>query len=204
VDTPVKRSTAEIAAAIAKLFSKTPPAKKTLRAEWNEAEVPGRICQNLEAWKCTMRATFDREAVRQDRDRARNVIERIDELERALVTGPRDLKIDFSTKDVHPDSHPGRLFAELAHVRERCEAIEAETLAAGRKDQVKQSCAETALFMIQVFSTEEPSSNSAKTPFREITGLIFEALTGEPARDLERACDEAIKSWKPWDNSQPK
>jgi len=198
VDTPVKRNTTEIAGDIARLFS------KTLRAEWNEAEVPGRICQNLEAWKSTMHATFDREAVRQDRERARNVIEKIDELERDLMlTSPRDLKIDFSTKDVHPDSHPGRLFAELANVRERCEAIEAETLAAGRKDQVKQSCAETALFMIKVFSTEEPSSNSAKTPFREITGLIFEALTGEPARDLERACDEAIKGWKPWDNSQP-
>jgi hypothetical protein len=168
----VKRRTNEIGAEVVKLL-------EPLRPEWTMADIPGRVRKNIEALRADVPAFFEREAIKTERDRARGLIDTIAELERQFRNAPRELKLDFPIDDLHPDSHPARLFAELNYVRERCEAIIADTLTAGRKDQVKRSCARVALHLIRTFSTQGAACGSDESTFPRITALIYEALTGE-------------------------
>src|SRR5262249_39271423 len=123
---------------------------------WLKDDIPNQIRRLIEALQPAAPEAFERSAIREERMRAREVIDAIDELASQFKNAPRDLKLDSPIADYHPDSHPARLFAELKHVRDRCEAIERDTLTAGRKDQVKQACANMALFIIRMFSLKEP------------------------------------------------
>jgi hypothetical protein len=171
-DKPVKRSTNEIGAEIVKLLEPRRPG-------WTAAEIPDRVHKNIEALRADVPAFFQREAINTERDRARGLIDTIADLERQFRIAPRELKLAFPIDDLHPDSHPARIFAELNHVRERCEAIIANTLTAGRKDQVKGWCARTALHLIRTFSTQNPTCGSDESTFPRITALIYEAVTSQ-------------------------
>jgi hypothetical protein len=171
-DEPVKRSTNEIGAEVVELL-------EPLRPEWTAAEIPGRVYKSIEALQADVPEYFEREAIKTERERARGLIDTIAELERQLRNAPRELKLDFPIDDLHPDSHPARLFTELNYLRERCETIIADTLIAGRKDQVKRSCAQVALHFIRIFSTQRAACGSDGSTFPRITALIYEAVTGE-------------------------
>ncbi len=187
-DKPVKRSANEIGAEIVKLLE--PP-----RPEWTAAEIPGRVCKNIEALRADVPAFFEREAIKTERERAGGLIDTIAELERQFKNAPRELKLDFPIDDLHPDSHPARLFAELSHVRERCEAIVADTLTAGLKDQVKGRCAQSALHLIRTFSTQRPTCGSDGSTFPRITALLYEAVTGEErASGFRAVCNDMLNA----------
>jgi hypothetical protein len=62
------------------------------------------------------------------------------------------------------------------------------------KDVAKGNAAWGALQLMRDFSKRSPSG-TAERPFRTISSLIYEAMSGNREADLKRACDEVIR-WK--------
>jgi hypothetical protein len=122
---------------------------------------------------------FSRTAIRKTRAAARAVVKTIDKLETLVEASPElRLRIPIKVKDLHPDSHPARLIAELKWLGETCKDADNATLTTGRKDQVKEWCLRVAWSLIQRFSAQKPSYGPG-TAFPRITALIHEAVTHE-------------------------
>jgi len=62
------------------------------------------------------------------------------------------------------------------------------------KDVAKRNAAWCALQLMRDFSKSTPNG-TAEAPFRTISSLIYQALSGNREADLKRACDEVIR----WD-----
>jgi len=56
-------------------------------------------------------------------------------------------------------------------------------------DTEAHGCASLASALMLNLSHEKPSSSSDKSRLRQITSLLYEAVTGEVGRDLARACN---------------
>jgi hypothetical protein len=86
-----------------------------------------------------------------------------------------------------------RLSCVLEAIKRICEQAEENRPA---DDQVRIWCAKIAHTLMVSFSDENPSSGSARSPYRVIAGLLYEVITGERGRDLKRACDEELKAMR--------
>jgi hypothetical protein len=61
-----------------------------------------------------------------------------------------------------------------------------------RRDITQRHCPAVAYQMMQGLS-RRPIASSPKSPFRVITALVCQALTGEPVSDLKRQCEEFLR-----------
>jgi hypothetical protein len=140
---------------------------------------------------------FDREAIRKTRDDARKIIGLIDRLDEALRSRglAPELRMRLALEvdsDAHAANAPaGRLLVALGEVRELCQAGDDNQPSA---DQVRIWCARVAFTLMHQFSEEKPTSGSPDSTYRAIAGLLYEILTGERDRDLERACEDHLRS----------
>jgi hypothetical protein len=168
-------------------------------------EIVGAIANELRPWKQTERGAvddavreqigllqdvsprfFDRNAVRKMRDDARSIIKTITKLEQQIKGAAPELRLRLKL-DVPemPEIGLALLFEELGYLRKECKnAIQA----APAKDQIKDWCALTAWSLVWTLSDSEPTSTD-NSPFRVIAGLLYQAITGKPDKDLRRACD---------------
>jgi hypothetical protein len=64
-----------------------------------------------------------------------------------------------------------------------------------RSNPKQQLCQEFADALIYQFS-KEPATGTADSALHAIASLLFEAVTGERDKDLKRAGDAMIKSWR--------
>ena len=81
-----------------------------------------------------------------------------------------------------------RQFLEkLARMRAACQLQQEPP----RHDVVKSHCAAVAFQLMQGLS-RRPITSSPRSPFRTITALVHEALTGKPTADLKRQCDKLL------------
>jgi hypothetical protein len=65
-----------------------------------------------------------------------------------------------------------------------------------RYDQAKRGCAGLAISLMDDFSTKLPTSVTARSPYRAIASLLFEAVTGQQGADLRRPCQTVLRSWR--------
>lgn len=87
-----------------------------------------------------------------------------------------------------------RLLGSLEAVENICEQADMNQ---PRDDQVKIWCAKIGFTLMVRFSDGIPTSGSASSPYRIVTGLLYEVLTGEGGRDLKRACDDELRLMRP-------
>lgn len=116
------------------------------------------------------------------------------------MNAPPELKMHLKL-DV-PSYRPN-ILKELDCVREECAKAVANALNDGRKDKVKVWCARVANVLIRKYSEREPTSGSENAPFRNITGLLYEAVrdferpsNGFGLSDLKRACDTVLRDFR--------
>jgi hypothetical protein len=92
------------------------------------------------------------------------------------------LKLDPAPGWIPPLTH------ELRLAGERCARAEGAQPSA---DKVKEWCVHVAFQLIHGFSKAEPTGTAEK-PFRVISTLVYEIVTGKPKSDLKRACDNRL------------
>jgi hypothetical protein len=153
------------------------------------------------------RDLFDRSAIKKS---AKEFGAAIAELERSLrcvhptvawrlFGTPPDLlfdQINERSVEENTQAHIDRIvhfLDELKRLRIECEEL---VRSPGgfhpNKDIAKGNAAWCALQLMRDFSKSSPSG-TAEGPFRAITSLIYQALSGNCEADLKRACDEVIR-----------
>jgi hypothetical protein len=85
-------------------------------------------------------------------------------------------------------------WAELKRLREVCvSAVDPGFGSHPNYDHAKHLCAWLALGLMQELS-EAKITGTKDSAFRVITGLLYEAVSGQPDADLKRACDSVLQN----------
>jgi hypothetical protein len=142
---------------------------------------------------------FSREAVRANRDGARQIISTIGTLKNQIRSAPRELHMRMRFID------DAIYFAWLNQL-----STSLKPAADNRdiSDKVKGHCAQIAFSLMIWCRPILPTNSSAQSPFREIASLLYEMLVGErPAVstgarkgqkrvwDLQIPCRKVLKDW---------
>jgi hypothetical protein len=156
--------------------------------EANSAEtVRDAVTERLDVLGDVVPNHFSREAIRRTRQGARALRDAIRQLEESLARAPPELRMRLKLEPAPGWQHP--LLQELHRARNGCESA---VDAAPSTDKVKEWCARVAFQLILKFSETKPTGTD-ESPFRVIAALVYEAITGEPDRDLKRACDNHLR-----------
>jgi hypothetical protein len=160
---------------------------------------------------------YDRDAIRQARDAAREIVSTVDKLERQLDSAPPMLRVAIPASEhlvllgapAANEYVSDRLRRELGYLRRVCADAEARLPAA---DLVKDWCAKEAGLLVLSISRTIPT-NTDNSPFREIAGLLYVAVdrariaawrAGGHPPDLRRACIAAGRELRSLHKSPPK
>ncbi len=82
----------------------------------------------------------------------------------------------------------------LEYLRRRCDFLLAERPGVhGNAHYRERRVAQEAYLLIRRHG-KEPASGIASSTYGEITSLLWEAITGEPGKDLQRACKAALRA----------
>lgn len=136
---------------------------------------------------------YGRDAVKRTRKAARDMLGTLDRLQWHTKHAPSALKISLGLVPSWPKGHPcyreNEIQAFISVMRAQCDACLGKL---PRSDRVKLDCARSAYHLLSVYTKHAPTS-SVGSPFRMITGLLFEAVTGSPDRDLKWTCENVLK-----------
>ena len=142
----------------------------------------------------TIKRRYERDAVKDVRKRTRALIKTIDRLHQQIEDAPTLLKLSLGLVDLGPRLDPDRKRKQaidtfLDELRRQCE----ERLSnLPRSDRIKLECARSAHYLICCYTMVKPTS-SENSPFRDITGLLYEHVTGSPDKDLRLACEKILR-----------
>jgi hypothetical protein len=163
-------------------------------AKKTKAELRAAISEAVQEQLVTLQAAipeyFARFAIKEIRASARKIVKTINTLEYQLKTAPIGLRPWLQLDDPFGAGRSTQVKGNLRILRRMCEDA-VETLP--NEDPIRRWCAKTAWFLMQKFSTNEPTSKTAKDPFRQIASSIYEYIADEPDRDLERACNDVLR-----------
>jgi hypothetical protein len=143
----------------------------------------------------TIKRRYERRAIKDVRKRTRTLIKTIDRLHQQIETAPTLLKLSLGTFDLGPGPlDPNRkrkqaIDAFLSELRRQCEARLSNL---PRSNRIKLECARSAHYLICYYTIGKPTS-SENSPFRDITGLLYEHVTGKFDRDLRLACGKILR-----------
>jgi hypothetical protein len=85
-------------------------------------------------------------------------------------------------------------FAELKRLREVCaRAVDPGFASHPNYDHAKHLCAWHALGLMRELS-DRKITGTKDSVFRVVTGLLYEAVSGQPDADLKRACDSVLQN----------
>ncbi len=85
-------------------------------------------------------------------------------------------------------------FAELKRLREVCaRAVDPGFASHPNYDHAKHLCAWNALGLMRELS-DRKITGTKDSAFRVVTGLLYEAVSGQPDADLKRACDSVLQN----------
>jgi hypothetical protein len=88
----------------------------------------------------------------------------------------------------------GSFFAELKRLREVCaRAIDPGVGSHPNYEHTKHLCAWHALGLLRELS-DGKITGTKDSAFRAVTGLLYEAVSGQPNVDLKRACDSVLQN----------
>lgn len=148
---------------------------------------------------------YQREAIKEKRKRAKDIIKTIDRLQRQIEDAPALLKLGLSLIDlghlIEPSEIERRRVIRLGEVssigtkrfltmlRRQCEA---QLSHLPQSDRLKLECARAAHYLICAYTKGKPAS-TVNSPFRKITGLLYERVAGVWGADLKRACEKVVK-----------
>jgi hypothetical protein len=142
----------------------------------------------------TIKRRYERNAIKDVRKRTRAIVKTIDRLKQQIEGAPTLLKLSLGTFDLGRrfDSNRKRkqaIDAFLGELRHQCEARLSNL---PRSDRIKLECARSAHYLICSYTMGKPTS-SENSPFRDITGLLYEHVTGSPDKDLRLACEKILR-----------
>jgi hypothetical protein len=141
----------------------------------------------------TIERRYKREAIKQTRKHAKGIIKTIEQLQRQIDDAPTILKLSLGLVDLGPldptKDRKREIDNFLNTLRRQCEARLSNL---PRSDRVKLECARAGYYLISVYTKAKPTS-SEDSPFREITGLLYERITGSKDRDLKLACEKLLR-----------
>ena len=142
----------------------------------------------------TIKRRYERDAVKDVRKRTRALIKTINRLHQQIEDAPTLLKLSLGTFDLGPHDDPDRkrkqaIDAFLDELRRQCEARLSNL---PRSDRIKLECARSANYLICYYTMGKPTS-SENSPFRDITGLLYEHVTGKFDKDLRTACEIILR-----------
>jgi len=142
----------------------------------------------------TIKRRYERGAVKDARKRTRALIKTIDRLHQQIEDAPTLLKLSLGLVDLGRRLDPNRkrkqaIDAFLSELRRQCEARLSNLPRSGR---IKLECARSAHYLICCYTMGKPTS-SENSPFRNITGLLYEHVTGKFDRELKRACEKILR-----------
>jgi len=169
-------------------------ALKPWQQRWCREEILADVETQIQRLRETVSKFFSRDSIIRTREDAREITKTIAKLQQQLSRASPELKMRFS--------HRQNLPTELALLSDECKRAVASALTEGRKDQVKEWCAQMAHVLTRKYSDKEPTSGSSSAPFRNIAGLLYEAVRPVAAStrnhrkvpDLKRACDDVLKA----------
>jgi len=143
----------------------------------------------------TIKRRYERDAIKDVRERTRALIKTIDRLQQQIEDAPTLLKLSLGTFDLGPGPlDPNRkrrqeINAFLGELRRQCEARLSNL---PRSNRIKLECARSAHYLICSYTTGK-STSSENSPFRNITGLLYEHVIGKFDRDLRLACEKILR-----------
>lgn len=152
---------------------------KPHRNGYSKNERLGHIHEMIKLLNEVVPQFYAREAVRRTRNDAKAIRAAVVQLERQIKNASPEMRLRLKPP----------LLASLQPLRTECDAA---IKAAPPTDKVKEWCARTALHLIVKFSDRAPASSEI-SPYRKITGLLYQAITGEADRDFKRACDNLLR-----------
>jgi hypothetical protein len=178
--------------------------------EKSETEVLAEISSAIHAEIARLRTLvpdfFHREAIKRNRDDARDIIASIDELRAKLsvkIISPELLlrlglhsSIIGSAEDIKNSPVP-RLLDALEAVRAICQAADDNQ---PNGDQVKLRCAKGAMQLLLKFSDlkeNRPSAGSNDSNLCRIAGLLYEAVTEKREQSLRGICQDVLRPYLP-------
>jgi hypothetical protein len=141
----------------------------------------------------TVERRYKREAIKETRKHAKGIIKTIDRLQRQIEDAPTILKLSLGLVDLGPLDPTKKRKREIDNflntLRHQCGARLSNL---PRSDRVKLECARAGYYLISAYTKGKPTS-SEDSPFREITGLLYERITGTKDRDLKVACEKLLR-----------
>jgi hypothetical protein len=147
----------------------------------------------------TIKRRYERPAIKDVRKYTRALIKTIDRLHQQIEGASKLLKLSLGTFDFGdfgfgPRFNSNRerkqaIDAFLSELRHRCEARLSNL---PRSDRIKLECARSAHYLICYYTMGKPTS-SENSSFRNITGLLYEHVTGKFDRELKRACEKILR-----------
>jgi hypothetical protein len=170
---------------------------KPRRQQYSLPEILNAVSEQVRFLQDVFPSFYSREAIKKTRADAKLLCADIKRIEGRIARASPELRMRL--KLVMPPhqsetvSHIHPLLRELAIARQECSAAIEHATA---KDRYKEWCARIAWHLVRRFSEREPGS-SDNSPFRKITGLLYQVATGEADRDLKRACDNMLRAARP-------
>jgi hypothetical protein len=134
---------------------------------------------------------FHRPSLKKNRESAKKIQNTIRRLKHQIATAPPFIESHMHICNYPNVGQPLPTILEMLGAMDR-KLADHVTLSAA-SDHIKILCAEIAVNIILHCSQKKPASSSANSPLRIITGLIYEQCTGKRQRDLERACEAALR-----------
>ena len=144
---------------------------------------------------------YGREAIRNTRNDARDIIKSIDRIEKQLSakTLSPELRVRLglhtsligSPADIANMPVP-RLLDALKDVHDICQAADDNQPIT---DQVKFWCVGIAFRLVIRFSEDDPTAGSADSPYCAIAGLLYQSVTGKKHQQLRRICQKMLQPY---------
>jgi hypothetical protein len=175
---PIKPTTAKRTQEILKLIV---DALKPWRND-NPSDINKRVNEQVRLLQAVAQDFFSRSAVNKARDDAEKLLADIKRIERRIANVSPELRARLKLQT----DAPSALRDELERLREECKCA-----ASAESELIREQCARTAWLLVQLFSQKEPAS-SENNPHRNVTSLVYEAVTGQAEKDLRRACDKIL------------
>jgi hypothetical protein len=152
---------------------------------WKECyrrkEIRDEVAKVVEVLCRELPRNFSREAIRKNRDSARNIRVAANRLERTLGKATPEIKLWLKLDVPAGWRHP--LLIELSTVKEQCNRAEA---AQPTSNEIAKWCARRAFHIVYKFSKNEPSG-TAEGPYCVATRLLYEAVVPAEENETKRA-----------------
>jgi hypothetical protein len=131
----------------------------------------------------------------------------IRDLRKTLAEAPGEVLFMLASADQSDQSPPAlkqqivldrlkRIVAVLGYLQSRCEELQTQKVGGHRSADFSQRMVAEEAWRLMKYHNLTPASGILGSTLGEVATLLFEALTGEDNKDLQRACKAALERAK--------